>query len=184
MRKSILLLTGILLFSLHLLAQTRQITGKVTDESGKPVPNASVLVKGTQTGTVTDSDGNYSLAVQPNAKTLVISSVGQTETEINIGNQTRIDVSMKPAGDLSEVVVVGYQTLKKSEVTGAVSKVSGEEIAQKPIGSFTQLIQGKAPGVQVTGQSGRPGQNGYIRVRGTGSINASNEPLIILDGIY
>jgi TonB-linked SusC/RagA family outer membrane protein len=184
MRKSILLLTGILLLSLHLLAQSRQITGKVTDESGNPVPNASVMVKGTQTGTVTDSDGNYGLSVQANAKTLVISSVGQTETEINIGNRTKIDVNMKPTGDLSEVVVVGYQTVKKSEVTGSVSKVSGEEIAQKPIGSFTQLIQGKAPGVQVTGQSGRPGQNGYIRVRGTGSINASNEPLIILDGIY
>ncbi|HTE25145.1 SusC/RagA family TonB-linked outer membrane protein [Flavitalea sp.] len=184
MRKSILLFVGLVLFSLQLLAQSRQITGKVTDQSGNAIPNASILVKGTQTGTVTDPEGSYSLNVPPTAKTLVISSVGQTETEINIGNQTKIDVTLKPAGDLSEVVVVGYQTLKKSEVTGAVAKVSGEEIAQKPIGSFTQLIQGKAPGVQVTGQSGRPGQNGYIRVRGTGSINASNEPLIILDGIY
>lgn len=184
MRKSILLFLGIVLFSIQLLAQSRQITGKVTDQSGSAIPNASVLVKGTQTGTVTDADGSFSLDVSTGAKILVISSVGQTETEINIGNQTKFDVMLKPAGDLSEVVVVGYQTFKKSEVTGSIAKVSGEEIAQKPIQSFTQLIQGKAPGVQVTGQSGRPGQNGYIRVRGTGSINASNEPLIILDGIY
>ncbi|RYY19865.1 MAG: hypothetical protein EOO04_21130, partial [Chitinophagaceae bacterium] len=183
MRKSLFFI-GTLFISLQLFAQSRQVTGKVTDQSGTAIPNASVIVKGTQTGTATDSDGKYTIEIPANGKTLVISSVGQTETEINIGNQTQIDVQLKPAGDLSEVVVVGYQTFKKSEVTGSVAKVAGEEIAQKPIGSFTQLIQGKAPGVQVTGQSGRPGQNGYIRVRGTGSINASNEPLIILDGIY
>jgi TonB-linked SusC/RagA family outer membrane protein len=184
MRKTLLLFMGIVLLSLQLLAQTRQITGKVTDQNGNSIPNASVIVKGTNTGTVTGENGTFTLSVPNSAKTLVVSSVGQTEQEINIGNQLKVDVTLKPTGDLSEVVVVGYQTLRKSEVTGAVSKVAGEEIAQKPIGSFTQLLQGKATGVQVTGQSGRPGQNGNIRVRGTGSINASSEPLIILDGNY
>jgi TonB-linked SusC/RagA family outer membrane protein len=183
MRKLLLALTAFLLFTGQLLAQ-KTITGKITDEKGNPVANASVLVSGTSTGTTTKVDGTYSLTVPANAKTLLISSVDMTPLEVSIGSQTVINSTLKAEDKtLSEIVVVGYQSFKRSEVTGAIANVSGKELAQKPIGNFTQLLQGKATGVQVTGQSGRPGASGYIRVRGTGSINASNEPLIILDGI-
>jgi TonB-linked SusC/RagA family outer membrane protein len=183
MRKLLLSLTAFLLFTGTLLAQ-KTITGKVTDEQGNAIPNVSVTIKGTQSGTITKADGTYILSVPASAKALVFSAVDMIPEEVTIGSQTVISTSLKAEDKtLSEVVVVGYQTVKRSEVTGSIVNVQGKEIAQKPIGSFTQLLQGKATGVQVTGQSGRPGANGYIRVRGTGSINASNEPLIMLDGI-
>lgn len=184
MRKAILSLLWVALSVGQLFAQTRSISGKVTDSKGAPIPNASVLEKGTTSGTVTKEDGSFTVTVSSKARTLVVSSIGLAPQEIAIGSKSVINVTLLPAdNNLAEVVVVGYQTLKRSEVTGAVAQVDGKELAQKPIGSFTQLLQGKATGVQVTGQSGRPGANGYIRVRGTGSINASNEPLILLDGV-
>lgn len=183
MRKLLLSLAAFLLFTGTLLAQ-KTITGKVTDEQGNPLPNVSVTIKGTKTGTVTKADGTYALVAPAGSQTLVFSSVDIVPEEIAIGSQSVISPSLKAADKtLSEVVVVGYQSIKRSEVTGSVVTVGGEQVSQKPIGSITQLLQGKATGVQVTGQSGRPGANGYIRVRGTGSINASNEPLILLDGI-
>ena len=176
---TVLMLSGALAFS-----QSRTITGIVSDESGSPLPDVSVQVKGTQTGTITSADGTYSLSLPPDAKVLVFSSVNMVTKEESIANRSAINVSLTTtANALTEVVVVGYQTVRKKEITGSVTNVSGKELAQKPIGNFTQLLQGKATGVQVTGQSGRPGAAGYIRVRGTGSVNASNEPLIILDGI-
>ncbi|NII24020.1 SusC/RagA family TonB-linked outer membrane protein [Pseudoflavitalea sp. X16] len=184
MRKAILSLLCVALGLGQLSAQTRMISGKVTDSKGAPIPNASVLEKGTSTGTVTKDDGTYSLGISQNARILVISSIGMAPQEVSIGSKNVINATLQPVeNSLTEVVVVGYQTLKRSEVAGAVATVGGKELAQKPIGNFTQLLQGKATGVQVTGQSGRPGAAGYIRVRGTGSINASNEPLILLDGI-
>lgn len=184
MRKAILSLLCVALGLGQLFAQTRMISGKVTDSKGTPIPNASVLEKGTSTGTVTKDDGTYSLGISQNARTLVISSIGMAPLEVSVGSKNVINATLQPVDNsLAEVVVVGYQTLKRSEVTGSVATVGGKELAQKPIGNFTQLLQGKATGVQVTGQSGRPGASGYIRVRGTGSINASNEPLIILDGL-
>lgn len=183
MRKLLLGLTVFLFFTGTLLAQ-KTITGKVTDDKGNPLANVSVTIKGTNAGTVTKADGTYSLSASANAKTLVFSAVDMVPEEVTIGSQTVINPALK-AGDntLSEVVVVGYQSVRRSEVTGSIANVTGKELAQKPIGNFTQLLQGKATGVQVTGQSGRPGSPGYIRVRGTGSINASNEPFILLDGV-
>jgi TonB-linked SusC/RagA family outer membrane protein len=183
MRKLLVSLAAFLLFIGELLAQ-KVVSGKVTDDKGNPVPNASVTVKGASSGTTTKSDGTYTLTVPSNATTLVFSSIDFVPEEVKIGSQSVINASIKAEDKtLSEVVVVGYQAIKRSEVTGAVVNVSGKEVAQKPLGSFTQLLQGKATGVQVTSQSGRPGVNAYIRVRGTGSINASNEPLILLDGV-
>lgn len=183
MRKLLLSLTVLLFFTGTLLAQ-RTITGKVTDEQRNPLPNVSVVVKGTQSGTVTKADGTFTLTVPAGAKALVFTAVNMVPEEITIGSQSVVNLSMKAEDKtLSEVVVVGYQMVKRAEVTGSIVTVEGKEIAQKPIGSITQLLQGKATGVQVTGSSGRPGANGYIRVRGTGSINASNEPLILMDGI-
>ncbi|MBO9634259.1 MAG: SusC/RagA family TonB-linked outer membrane protein, partial [Chitinophagaceae bacterium] len=184
MRKMLLLVATLLLLSWQLYAQSRTVTGRVTDEKGIPIPNASVIIKGTASGTSTDADGNFSIAVAANAKTLVITAVNFASQDINITGKNSVKISMVVEDkNLTEVVVVGYQSFKKTEVTGSVATVSGKEVSQKPIGSFTQLLQGRATGVQVTGQSGRPGANGYIRVRGTGSINASNEPLILLDGV-
>lgn len=184
MRKMLLLVASSLLLSWQLLAQTRTVTGTVSDEKGSPIPNASVIVKGTTQGTSTNINGEFSISVADNAKALVITAVNFASQEVNISGKTTVKVSLTVDDkNLTEVVVVGYQTFKKAEVTGSVSTVTGKDIAQKPIGSFTQLLQGRATGVQVTGQSGRPGANGYIRVRGTGSVNASNEPLILLDGV-
>jgi TonB-linked SusC/RagA family outer membrane protein len=184
MRKLLFSITAFLLFTGQLLAQ-KVITGTVTDDKGNPIPNASVTVRGTSAGTTTKADGTYSLTVPESATVLIFSSIDFVPEEVTIGTQTVINPSIKPEDKtLSEVVVVGYQSVKRSEVTGSIASISGNDIAQKPGSiSLPNLLQGKATGVQVTGQSGRPGSAGYIRVRGTGSINASNEPLFILDGI-
>ncbi len=184
MRKLLFSLTAFL-FSVGTLLAQKVITGKVTDDKGNPVPNATVTVKGASLGTTTKSDGTYSLTVPENATALVFSSVDFIPEEVSIGSQTVINPTIRfEDKTLSEVVVVGYQTVKRSEVTGSIANISGSDLAQKPgIISLPNLLQGKATGVQVTGQSGRPGAAGYIRVRGTGSINASNEPLFIMDGV-
>ena len=184
MRKFLTLFIILLLSGVYVFAQNKTISGKVTDENGVPLSDVSVLVMGTKTGTITARGGTYTLVIPSGGKVLVFSSVNMEAKEIPIGNRSVINTSLTTtANSLSEVVIVGYQTVRKSELTGSVSNVDADKIAQKPIGSFTQLLQGQATGVQVTGQSGRPGANAYIRIRGTGSINASNEPLIILDGI-
>lgn len=184
MRRLFFSVLGILIFSAQLLAQNRTITGKITDDKGNGVANASVIVKNTKIGTTTNADGSFSLSVPPTASVLIISSVGSKAQEVAIAGQSTINVTLQTEeGSLSEVVVVGYQTVRKREVVGSVATAAGKEFAEKPLGNFTQILQGKLTGVQVTGQSGRPGANGYIRVRGTGSINASNEPLILLDGV-
>lgn len=184
MRKLLLTLSAIFFLLMTGVSQKRMITGTVTDDKGNPVPNASVQLKGTSTGTITATNGTYSLSVSSNTGTIVFSGIDLEAKEEAIANRSTIDVSLTTtASALTEVVILGYQTVRRKEVTGSVSSVEGKELAQKPIGNLTQLLQGKATGVQVTGQSGRPGANGYIRIRGTGSINASSEPLIILDGL-
>lgn len=180
-----LVMLTLLLFTSGVLLAQKTISGKVTDEKGDPIANASVVVKGSSAGTTSNEEGSFTLTVPANAKTIVISAVGFTAKEIALNSQSSYAVSLAVSSDqMDEVVVIGYQSISKTAGSvGALSVVKGEELAQKPIGSFTQLLQGKATGVQVVGQSGRPGSNGYIRVRGTGSINASNEPLILLDGV-
>src|SRR5690349_2942806 len=127
----------LLLLSGELLAQTRTITGKVTDANGIPVPNASVVVKGTRVGTVTNIDGSYSLNVPPGAKTLVISSINLQTEEVKIGATAEYNLILKPMEtSMDEVVVVGYNTIAKRSLTASVSKVSGEVIANKPVTSF------------------------------------------------
>lgn len=169
---------------LQLNAQNRTITGKVTDADGKAVAGASVLVKGTKLGTSANDEGKFSISVNPTAKILIFSGVGLLTQEVKIGTESSISITLAP-GDksLDEVVVVGYQAVKRKDLNGAVSVVSGKELAQKPNQNFTQLLQGKSSGLQVVGSSGQPGSIGYIRIRGTGSINASSEPLIMVDGI-
>ena len=142
MRKLYLLLVGLLLFAATTFAQ-RTITGKVSDEKGNPLPNASVLVKGTTTGTTTKADGTYSLTVPASAKSLVISSVDMQLLEVSIGTQTYIASVLKEEDkSLQEVVVIGYETKKKRDIAGSISSVKGKDIAIRPVGSFARAMQG------------------------------------------
>ena len=174
---------GILLFAGELLAQ-KTVSGKVTDDKGNPIPNVSVVVKGSSTGTVTKSDGTYSLTVPSNSKTLVFSSVDMTPEEVSIGNQSTVDVSMKAADkSLQEVVVVGYGTQRKSDLTGNIATVKGAAIADKPVPSFDAALAGRAAGVQITVPNGVLNNPPVFRIRGTNSINLSSYPLIVIDGV-
>jgi TonB-linked SusC/RagA family outer membrane protein len=184
MRLLLMLSSFVLLFG-QLSAQNRTITGKVTDPEGKPLPNVTVLTKGSSRGTTTGEDGTYSLSVPPTAKALVFSAIGMARTEASIGSGTTVNVSLKTGvnKDLQEVVVVGYGTTKKSDLTASVTKVSGESVANIPFSSVDQALQGKAAGMQSSGFSGQPGANQQVRIRGISSYAASTQPLYVVDGI-
>src|SRR5690606_29779426 len=155
-----------------------------TDESGMPLLGVNVLVKGTSTGNVSDFDGNYSLNV-PSANTvLVFSYIGYETTEITVGNQTTINVSLAPsASSLDEVVVVGYGTQKKITLTGSVVDVQGEELTKSPNPNVTASLQGRLPGLVAVQRSGEPGRDdANILIRGNGTTG-NNAPLIIIDGV-
>jgi TonB-linked SusC/RagA family outer membrane protein len=166
-------------------AQGRVITGTVTStEDGLGVPGATVLVKGTTIGTATDIDGKYSITVPAGSNVLVYTFVGLTSQEVNIGNRSTINVALESdVTALSEVIVTGYGTQPKREVTGAVSSVKGDAIQNLPLQSFDRALQGRASGVQVRSSNGLPGGAVNIRIRGVGSVNAGNEPLFIVDGV-
>ena len=185
MRKLVLLLLGILMLNSQLWAQSRTVTGKITDANGAPIANASVLVKGSTVGTTTTEDGSFSLAIPATAKTLVISAVGNQTQEISIGNRGLFNISLATEDkDLQEVVVVGYGTaIKRKELTGSIANVKGDAIANKPVQSFDQALGGRAPGLQVVIPSGVLNAPPVFRVRGTNSISLSSQPLIVIDGI-
>jgi TonB-linked SusC/RagA family outer membrane protein len=166
-------------------AQGRVVTGTVTSvEDGMGVPGATVLVKGTTIGTATDIDGKYSINVPAGSNVLVFTFVGLTSQEVNIGNRSTINVALESdITALSEVIVTGYGTQPKREVTGAVSSVKGDAIQNLPLQSFDRALQGRAAGVQVRSSNGLPGGAVNIRIRGVGSVNAGNEPLFIVDGV-
>ena len=179
-----LLLTGFVLCAILAIAQQRTITGKVTDEKGTPVANASVIVKGTTTGTTSKADGSFSLTVSGNARALIISAVDMTTTEVNIGTQTVIDVSLKSEDKtLTEVVVTGYGTQRKKDVSGNISTVKGKDLANKPVQSFEQALAGRATGVQISVPNGVLNTPPVFRIRGTNSISLSSYPLIVVDGV-
>jgi hypothetical protein len=183
MRKLSLIMGSLLLF-VQLIAQQRMITGKVTDAAGIPIPNATVMVKGTRQGTTTNNEGTYSININNNAKVLVISSIGQVEQEINIGNKGVINASLQASDKTLETfVVVGYGTQRKSELTAAVTKVGGDKVANVPLSSVDQVLQGKVAGLQSVTFSGQPGANQQVRIRGVGSFAASAQPLYVVDGI-
>ncbi|WP_291786951.1 TonB-dependent receptor [Cecembia sp.] len=172
-----------LALSVYVYGQGRVVQGTITDDQGEPIPGTTVAVKGTTIGTVADIDGKYSLNV-PDRGTLVYSFIGFESQEIILGNQSTINVQLTPQiSDLGEVVVVGYGVQRKSDLTGSVSSVGSREIKQVAIASLDQALQGRASGVQVTQASAAPGGGVSIRVRGGNSINASNEPLYVIDGI-
>lgn len=165
------------------LAQTRQITGTVIDGTGESVIGANVLEVGTANGVITDIDGNFTMQVQPHAK-IQISFIGYITQTITVGNQTNIKVTLADDSQaLDEVVVIGYQTVKRRDLTGSVASVNGKNIAATPVSNVAQALQGKLPGVNVTSQDGRPDAEISIRVRGGGSISQSNDPLVLIDGV-
>ena len=166
-------------------SQGRVVTGTVTSvEDGLGVPGATVLVKGTSIGTATDIDGKYSINVPAGSNVLVFTFVGLTSQEVTIGNRSTINVALESdVTALSEVIVTGYGTQPKREVTGAVSSVKGDAIQNLPLQSFDRALQGRASGVQVRSSNGLPGGAVNIRIRGVGSVNAGNEPLFIVDGV-
>lgn len=169
------------LLNMQAYAQTT-VSGKVTDTKGAGLPGATVIEKGTTNGTSTSTDGSFSLSVKSGA-TLVFSFVGYATQEIAVGAQTVINVTMNDDKSLEEVVVVGYGTQKKSDVTGVVTKIDAKSFNKGPIVSPDQLINGKIAGVQIQANSGEPGGQTRIRIRGGTSINASNEPLYVIDGV-
>jgi len=175
---------GMLLFSAQLLAQNRTITGRVTDVTGAPIPGASVQVRGTTIGTATRADGTFTITVPSNASALIFTGAELVRQEVVIGTQTNINVTMQAAErSLEEVVVVGYGTQRRREVTASVDRITAKEIENLPITSPDQALQGRAAGVMVTNNSGTPGTSVNINIRGTGSISGSSQPLYIVDGI-
>ena len=183
MRKLLLTLTALLFFGGVLLAQ-KTVTGKVTDDKGNPIPNASVIVKGTTTGTVTKVDGTYSIVVPASAKSIIVSAVDMSTIEQIIGSRTEVDFTLNPEDKIvSEVVVVGYGTQRRKEATGNVSTVKGSVVAQKPVQSFESALAGKAAGVQITVPNGVLNNPPVFRIRGVSSISLSSYPLIVIDGI-
>jgi len=163
--------------------QPIRVTGTVTGVGKEPLAGVSVQVKGGTGGTSTGAKGDYSITVEQNA-TLVFSYIGYQDKEVAVADQNVVDVVMMPSDKaLDQVVVVGYGTQKRKDVTGAVSTVTAADIANRPIVDASEALQGKAAGVQVTSNSGKPGAGLSIRVRGSSSISAGNDPLYIIDGI-
>ena len=148
-------------------AQDRRVTGRVTNSAdNQPVPGATVQVKGVATGTTTDASGNYTIALRPGANTLVFSSVGYKTQEVAVGNQNAVNVSLtEDAAALTEVVVTGYSTQQKKDITGAVTVIKTKDLLSVPAASFTQQLEGRAAGVTV-GTSGEPGAGVSVRIRG------------------
>ena len=165
------------------LAGAQTVTGNVSDGSG-PLPGANVLVKGTTNGTQTDFDGNYSLDNVSSNATLVFSYIGFKTMEIGVNGRTTVDAVMEEdASELEEVVLIGYGSQRKSDLTGAVGQVDADQLQERPATSLNQALSGKIAGVQVNTNSGRPGGKSNIRVRGFSSINSSNNPLYVIDGV-
>lgn len=182
MRKLLVALIALLLFTGQLLAQ-KSVTGTVTDDKGNPIPNVSVVIKGTNIGTTTKADGTYSLTVPANANSLVFSVVDMAAQEIEIGGQSVISPSLKMEGNImSEVVVVAYGTQKRESITGSISKIGADDLESRLTTNISQALAGAAPGISATSGNGQPGSSSALRIRGFGSVNASASPLYVVDG--
>ena len=182
--KYIACLTVALLLTVELFAQTA-VSGRITDKNGESVIGATILVKGTTTGTSSDAEGRYKIVIPATAeKTLQVSYLGYKPQEIAVGTRTRIDIELESdEAQIEEVVVVGYGTLRKSDVTGAVTSVKIDKNEAAQVASFDKLLQGHAAGVQVTTGTAAPGGAVSVKIRGTSSFNGTGEPLYVVDGI-
>ena len=179
------LMLMLMLFPVVSFAQNaKKVTGTVLDEDNQPLIGASVLEVGTKKGTVTDFDGNFVIEVAPTTTQLQISYVGYQTMTVAIPQSGTLNVQMVPdASMLQETVVIGYGVQRKSDLTGSVSSVSSKDFNQGVINSPEQLINGKVSGVQIVNGGGSPSAGSTIRIRGGASLNASNDPLIVLDGV-
>lgn len=167
----------------RVVSTTKNVSGIVKDERGEPVIGANVVVKGTTSGTVTDMNGRYSLSV-PEGSTLQISYIGYNTQEVKVGSGNVVNVSLREDSEaLDEVVVIGYGTVKKSDLTGAVGSVQMKDVSQVGITSADRALQGQIAGVQVNARTGQPGESMMIRVRGSNSLAGGNEPLYVIDGM-
>lgn len=161
----------------------KQVKGKVLDENSQPLPGVSVVLKGTSTGSVTDVDGSFTIKAPDNGGTLVFSYVGYLPQEVAIGSKSTIEIKLAVDDkSLSEVVIVGYGSQLKKEITGAVQTVSAAEIKDMPVSQVTQKLQGRLAGVQINQATGKPGQGMSVRIRGQVSVSAGSDPLYVIDG--
>ena len=182
-KKPLGLLIFFMLFPFCAFAQTVSVSGTITDASGETMVGVSVVESGTQKGTVSDIDGKYQITVASNA-TLTFSYLGYQSVNAEVKGRTVVNVTLKEdLKTLDEVVVVGYGTMKKSDLTGAVTSVTADAIAKSLPTSIDQVLQGRAAGVQVVQNSGMPGGTTSIRIRGTNSLSSSNEPIYVIDGV-
>ena len=166
------------------VAGAHTVSGKITAANGEGIPGVTVVVKGTTTGTTTDVDGKYTISVPNDNSVLVLSSVGYTKQELTVGNRTSINQSLETENQaLEEVKVIGYGTQRAEAVTGSVASIKGDALREVPAANIGQALQGRLPGVQISQSSSQPGASPQIRIRGTRSLTASNDPLVVLDGI-
>lgn len=179
----ILWVMALMLFAQMAWSQTKTVTGKVTDEKNFPVPGATISAGGRVVG-VTDNDGSFTIQVPQNTNSLEISSVGFAKKVVDVGNGA-LSVRLAPGTNqsLDEVVVVGYGTKLKRDLTGNIARVKGAEVANTPVPNFNQALQGRAAGVFVEANNGKVGEGVKVRIRGAGSISAANDPLYVVDGV-
>lgn len=165
--------------------QTIEITGIVKDNTGEPIIGANIILKGSNTGVITDMDGRYAIKVLSPKSVLVVSYIGYIPQEVTVGNRSVLNIELSPSTEsLDEVVVVGYGTQKKVNLTGSVQNISNRDLSKRSASNTSVALQGLAPGVSVVTSSGRPGYDGAgITIRGTGSLNSSTSPLVLIDGV-
>ncbi len=164
-------------------AADQRVTGTVRDENGEVLPGVSVILKGTQRGTTTDTDGKFAMEVPGESSVLVFSFVGYSSQEVVVGNQSSLSISLAPESQsLNEVVVIGYGSVKRKDLTGAVSQIDTKDIDAFPVADVQQALRGRAPGVRVIQSSGQPGASVQVQVRGGNSFLGNNNPLYVVDG--
>ncbi|SEM12106.1 TonB-linked outer membrane protein, SusC/RagA family [Chitinophaga rupis] len=183
-RKFIYYAIACMLLSINAMAQLK-VSGRVTNASDKtPLPNVTIQIKGTSNGTITSESGTFTIQVPDASSVLIFSFTGFTSKEVTVGNQTNISVALEEsASQLNDIVVIGYGSAKKSDLTGSVASVKAEQLMDRPVPNVSQALQGKVAGVDVNINSSAPGQVAKVRIRGIGSINSNIDPLYVVDGV-
>jgi len=182
--KAAMLMLLCVFFTQTSFSQTKTITGKVSDDKGAPVQGATVTVKGSKGGVTTAADGTFRINVAPTATTLTVSSIGFTQQDITIGDQTSVTVALVAStSNLNEVVVIGYGTVRRKDLTGSLTTVSSKEFNSGVVTSPDQLLQNKVSGLEIVNNSGQPGSATTIKIRGNSSIRGTGNPLYVVDGV-